>query len=198
MSSLYTKVETLPESLRAALRSVSYGRPDIAIQARETYRPAQPSGTGLRAFCVVVNIATGESELRQGSWGGANMFSASQSNPIDSDRNSYPIPEGIAVIEGHEGGGRPVYASIALHAKNLAPLLPPKSELSERDAYLLTAYKRLTSAGRKNEFERRGKAPSTAELESLVQRNLLAKAGTGLKITTEGKNALAGREDNTL
>lgn len=195
---VYIKVDALPEQLRRVLRSVSYGRPDIAIETRETYTPARAGGNGYRAFCVIVNIATGETKTHVGSWGGPNPFNESKLNPIDSDHSEHPIPEGVAIVEGSQGGGKPVYASIALHPKNFAPLLPAKAELSERDNYILTAYKRLNSAGRKNEFERRGKGPSNTELESLVQRNLLAKAGSGLKITTEGKNAIAGREDKTL
>jgi hypothetical protein len=191
MSSVHVKVSELPQSIRNALRAVSYGRADIGVRARETFCPAQGGGNGYRCFAVILDLASGRFEIKQGSWGGANPWNPT--NAVDLDTNDYPIPAGVAVIEGSQGGGKPVYASLIVRPENLTPLLPAASEVSERDVYILCAYRSLTSAGRKNEFERRGNPPSSTELESLTKRGLLAKAGTGLKITTDGKNAIAGK-----
>jgi len=187
MTEVFQKVVELPETIRRVLQSVGYRRDDIGLNSSETYCPRQAGGQGRRAFVIVVNIATGERQDHVGSWGGENMFTR---NRVDSDGDSYPIPPGVAIIKGSQGDK--VFASLILRPENIVSLLPPKAELTERQSFILRCYRSLTSTGRKNKWERTRSAPTQAELNELVVRGYLAKAGSGLKITTEGKNAIMG------
>lgn len=181
---MYVQVSELPDTLRTALKACGYHRKDINVEAREKYCPMQPGGDGYRAFCCVVDLATGRYETHMGSWGGANMFNPQ--NAIDLDRAEYPIPDGVAVIEGHQGGGRPVYASLCLSPTNVAKMLPPPAELSDRERSILrcASYK---SGYRKAEYARM--QVTDAELAALVAAGYLEKRGNGLSITTKGRNA---------
>lgn len=187
---MHIETKNLPESIQSALRSVGYGRADILVRASESYTAAQASGNGSRAFVVAVEIATGRTESHMGSWGGANMFSPG--NAVDLDTTARPLPPGFAVIEGHHGGGRPVYAELRLHPSNLAPLLPVRATLTERQAFLMYVFARYNSAGRRNEFERKG-APSAAELAELVALGYITQNRAGaVSVTTAGKNVAPG------
>ncbi len=192
MADVYSRVKDLPETVQAALRKAGYRSDDIGVRAQDTYSPAQSGGSGRRAFVVKVNLTTGETEASVGSWGGANMFNPG--NAVDLDRGSYPIPTGVAVIEGSQG--EKTFASLVVRPENLAPLLPGEVALSDRLSYILTVYSHYNSAGRKNEFERPYKVraelrgtPTKDELSELVKLGLLAPAGSGMKVTAAGRNA---------
>lgn len=210
----YFKVKELPGTLQAALASVGYGRADIGIRTAETYSMRCSGGDGYRAFVVAVNLATGEAQRATGSWGGANMFNPR--NPVDLDGQERPLPPGFAVISGHEGGGRPVYASVEVHPSTMAPLLPsaPAAELSALEQTVLEVISGYTSAGRKNEWERMAERvlPWTAPYaerqaaakkmhadiasaqDRLVSLGLVKRAKNGaMTITTEGRNRAVRR-----
>ena len=133
---MYARVKDLPDCIQTALRAVSYGRPDISIEASERVSPMDPGSDGRRGFCMIVELATGRTEHHQGSWGGANMFNPQ--NRVDLDRNTYQIHEGVAVISGSTGY-KGTYATVALNAANMALLLPPAPEVTEREQDILTA-----------------------------------------------------------
>src|SRR5688500_15526643 len=100
---MYVSVKELPDTLRAALSSISYGRADIAIETAETYNPFQAGGAGRRGFCMAVNIESGERAIARGSWGGSNPFNPN--NPVDLDSQERPLKPGFAIIQGTEGNG---------------------------------------------------------------------------------------------
>lgn len=187
----HIKVKELPSALQRALESVGYGRADIAVKASETYTPFTGSGDGLRSFVVAVNLATGAMERHDGSWGGTNMFTH---NAVDSDTKSYPLPENFAAINGHIGGGRPVYATIAVNPANLAKLLPAGNEtsLSENEIKALQVVKTYKASYRRESFEREklGRYDATNPLVAgLAAKGMLKITGAGISITTEGRNA---------
>lgn len=194
----YAKVRELPESLQAALKSVGYARPDVEIQAKEKASRFSGGWSGQRAFCCIVDMATGRFETDHGSWGGSNMFNPG--NAVDNDTNTYTIPPNVAVITG-SSGGRGTFADITLRPDAIAPLLPAKAEVSPREAWIIYTFAHLTNAGRKNEWARhdlasgkRHVAPSEAELDALAARGFLKRARNGAtQITTEGRNTEKNR-----
>jgi hypothetical protein len=206
---MYIKVQALPSSLQTALSSLCFARADIEVTASETYSLFAAGGDGYRAFVVVVNLATGESQITRGSWGGGNIHNPQ--NSVDRDDTARPLPANFAVISGREGGDRPVHASIKVNPATLAPLVTaPTIELSDMEQRVLAWHKSLNSAGRKDAAERfaadraygygkqsdQPRVPQAQTLDeidaakvSLAEKGLLKIAKNGAaSITTEGKN----------
>jgi hypothetical protein len=183
----FSKVSDLPASLQAALRRVGYCRADVQVVPRETESPFSGGGQGYRAFCIVVDLATGESAETWGSWGGSNMFAPT--NLVDTCTESFPIPTGKAVVTGQIGGDRPVSATIALHPSNVVPWLPPAaSELTDEEKQILAAFRSLTPAGRKDSL--RGKE---RQIDRLVELGYLKRNKAGATaLSLLGKNAAEG------
>jgi len=190
MRPVYAKVRDLPEPIQRVLREVRYGRPDIAVEPREKVSRANMGGDGRKGFVAVVDMATGQSKIEWGSWGGPNMFNPH--NAVDLDRTLYAIPPNVAVIEGSIGAK--TYATVSVRPDAMAPLLPAATDLTEKEKTILTQFARFTSAGRKNEWERYPETrPYEFELKSLAERGLLKRAKNGATaITTEGRNAIPG------
>lgn len=190
-ASIYANVKDLPPSLRAALESVGYRRPDVELQTSETASRHDCGSAGRRSFSIVVDLATGQSSHERGSWGGANM--GNPDNAVDLDSAEYPIPKNVAVITGSEGY-KGVLATITVRPDAIAPLLPARSELTDRERWILYCYHGLKSSGRRHEWSRVRKPPTEDELQSLVSRSLIKRNKAGAsQITTEGKNALGRR-----
>jgi hypothetical protein len=185
---IYSKVSDLPDSLQSALKSIGYGRNDIQLEAKERVNPQVAGGDGRRGFCLIINLETGEKKEMVGSWGGSNMFN--QSNAVDLDSIDYAIPLNVGVIKGTQGNK--TYATITLHPNNIVGLLKGETVgLSMRDRWILYTYKSLTSAGRKNEYDRNRDKPSEEDLNRLAGLGYLKRSKNGAtQITTEGKNAL--------
>lgn len=184
--SMHIPTKTLPDSLKSALAAVGYGAADISVRVAETYSAQAPANDGQRGFTMAVNLATGERDERRGSWGGSNAFTV---NAVDSDDTARPLPPGFAVVQGTTGYPR-TFATLIIHPSNAAPLLPAKAELTDRQRAILDQFASLTSAGRKNEWERYpASKPSDSEIAELVAAGMLKQNKAGaLSITTEGKN----------
>lgn len=186
---VYSKVKDLPETIQHALSTLGYTRTDIELEISESVSPAVGGGDGYRGFCCIVDIITGQFDTKMGSWGGSNAFNPN--NVVDQDINSYNIPDNVAVIKGTSGGSRPVYATITLSPNNMIKALPEKVDLTDRDKWILYTFKALTSAGRKNEWERENDKPSEADLIRFAGNGWITRSSNGAcKITTEGKNVL--------
>ena len=122
------------------------------------------------------------------------MFETQRS---DVDFANHPIAPGYAVVVGSESGTGTL-AIIHIHPDNCANILPAPSVITERQKYILNCYKSLTSAGRKNEWERystyqdpagSGGKPSDEEITELVNLKFLTRNRAGaVTITTIGKN----------
>lgn len=197
LSGVYSKVKELPDSIQRALASVGYGRADIEIEPAETFTvKSYSTGDGQRAFCIVVNMATGELKRFDGSWGGENAFNPG--NAVDKDETARPLPPGFAVIKGSVGNG--VYAHIELNPENMAKFLPTQdTSLSDRDKWLLYTFDGLTSAGRRDEWSRQRDVPTEEDLNRLAAMGYLKRSSNGAtKITTEGKNALNRRPGSSV
>jgi hypothetical protein len=193
-SVVYTQINNLPTSLVEFLHHVNYGKKDIPVKPGETVNVGNCGGDGRRAFFAIVKLDDSEPfDLQYGSWGGANMFETRRS---DVDFANHPIMPGYAVVVGSEGSTG-VFATVYIHPSNVAAVLPIQVETTERQKYILKCYKSLTSAGRKNEWERYsaygspvGGRPSNAEITELVNRGFLNRNKAGaVSITTAGKNA---------
>lgn len=188
---MYSKVKDLPETIQSALSSLGYTRADIELKVKESISPFIGGGDGYRGFCVILDIVTGEKDVKLGSYGGSNAFNPG--NQVDCDTACYKIPANTAVIKGSSGGGHPVSASITLSPDNVIKALPLKTELTPREKWLLYVLKAYTSQGRKEEFRRNNDIPTLADLKRLEGLGFLKvnKAGAA-QITTEGKNVVAG------
>jgi hypothetical protein len=162
---MYTKLTDLPETIQSALSKLGYHKADIQIEVSESVSPFIGGGDGYRGFCVILDIITGQSDTKMGSWGGSNAFSPN--NQVDADTESYKIPNNVAVIKGSHGTDR-VFATIYLSPENVIKALPIKVELDQRLKWILYGYKGLTSSGRKNEYSRYKDTPSVEDLKKLV------------------------------
>jgi hypothetical protein len=181
---MFIEVSTLPDSLRSALSSVDYHTKDIRIEAKEKVSLFDAGGAGRRGFVIIVDLATERCERHDGSWGGANPYCPN--NQVDLDTKEYVLPEGCAVIHGAIGYPR-TFANITLHPRNIIPSLEKGSNLSEEKKRILSYFRCLTSAGRKEYL--RGKE---VILDELVSLGYLKRAKNGaMSITTAGKNECA-------
>ena len=183
---MYTKLTDLPETIQSALNKLGYHRQDIQIEITDAVSPQVTGGKGYRGFCVILDIVTGQSEIKMGSWGGGNPFNPD--NQVDLDSKPYEIPNNMAVIKGSNGTDR-MFATLYLSPNNVIKALPISVELDSRLRWILYGYKGLTSQGRKNEYSRNNDKPSAADLKQLVDMGLLKQNKAGVcQITTEGKN----------
>lgn len=180
---MYVEVKALPAEVQRALSSVGYGRKDIQIEASERAYPNQ-GGDGQRGFMVVLNLATGESRVAYGSYGGANPFQKT----VD-DLEEVTLQPGMMVITGVTGGNQPVYAKIKAHPSNMAAMLPAAPALSERELIVLYAFRALKGGEYRQQHFRDYKVKQS-EIDALAAKGLIKvnKAGAA-QITTEGRNA---------
>jgi hypothetical protein len=191
-------VKELPPVLQRALASVGYGRKNIDVKPAERASMGGLSGDGYQAFAMIVNLETGEYVTEWGSWGGPNMFNPQ--NAVDNDRKDYPIPVNGAVITGLQGGGRPVYATIRVNPAALAPLLPAKAELSERQRVILGIV-RGTKGGAYRIEALKEYGVTTAEIDTLVAGGFMKRNKAGaISMTTAGENEAmtGGRRDSIV
>lgn len=190
----HVQVKLLPPTVQSALREVGYGRRDIEVEARSSISLQDMGGDGSRAFSVILNLETGDSKVFYGSWGGPNINT--RGNPVDEDDRQHPIPMNGAVIQGHEGGGRPVYATLYVNPGNMATLLPTKVQLDRDEDVALAIVSGLKPGYRAEAFEREGLGSYDATnpvLLSLVKKGLVKATGAGVQVTTEGKNSVNPR-----
>jgi hypothetical protein len=189
---MYAKVKDLPQCLQNALNNVGYCKPDIEIEAAESYclNPGT-AFSGNRGYVCAVNLETGDYKSVVGAWGGSNPFE----NTIDRDNSDRPILANMAIIKG-ESGGRGHYARIKVAPLTLAKFLStPQMELSDNEKIVLACMKRLKSSYRLHEAQRVGVAEPSyyAALATLKEKKLVKISSNGAaQITTEGKNALSG------
>lgn len=189
-SGQYMEVKNLPPSLQKALREVHYGKKDIKVEPAATYMVQGGSGAGQRAFAVAVDLASGQTKVLKGSWGGENAFERRQ---VDVDRTQYPLPFNGAVIVGVEGGGQPVYAVVYVNPANLQALLPSGADeaLPDNEIKALQIIKSMKPGYRGQYFMDNDLGPYTAQnptLLALVKKGLVKATGAGIQITTAGKS----------
>ena len=181
---MYVKTRELPDCLQNALRAVDYAKHDVQVLVKERESIGSCGGDGYRSFAVIVNMSTGEYQIHQGSWGGANAFCPS--NRVDHDFNDYTIPKDGAIITGYTGGASGVTrATITLSPANVLPCLTQGEELTKDEKEVLGIMRAYTSAYRKEALKGR-----TAIVDSLVGRGYLSRNKAGaLSLTLKGKNA---------
>jgi hypothetical protein len=133
-----------------------------------------------------VNLDTGDIQEHVGSWGGANMFNPG--NAVDLNRTTYPLPENGAIVDGHQGGDRPVYAVVTVHPSRLVKVLPAAKDVTARQREILGCFIYKGGEYRKAELARKGVTP--AELDELVAAGFISRNRAGaMSLTTDGRNA---------
>lgn len=193
---LFVRVKTLPDSVQSALKAVNFGSEGVCLEASESISPSVAGGKGQKGYCIILNMATGERKEMFGSWGGSNLFNPN--NQVDLDTKSYTILPGFAVIKGSIG--EKTYATVYIHPDNMVKYLPiTDTSLSDRDKWLLWTFDGLTSAGRKNEWQRSNDIPNENDLNSLAELGYLKRSKNGAtKITVEGRNVLNRRAGQSI
>ena len=194
VADMHVAVKDLPQSVQRALKSVGYGRRDIRVEARPSISIQGAGGDGFREFAVILNLETGHSETLKGSWGGANPWNPR--NQVDMDERQHTIPMNGAVIKGTEGGNRPVYAVLYVNPDNMAALLPAPVDLTPQEDWALAIISGLKPSYRGEYFERRDLGAYNVQnpfVQSLIAKGLVQATGSGIQITTAGKNAVNPR-----
>lgn len=191
---MHVSVKELPPVVRDWLKSNGFGKQDIAIDVKETVCLQDMGCTGRRGFTAMIDLATGESSVTRGSWGGPNAYCLD--NTVDTNDRDHPLPVGVVCVQGSEGY-KGVRADIVVHPQtmNMAALPAPQSlELTKQEQAVINIVDSCTSSGRAREFEydaALGKyGPENPHIVSLVAKGLLKiSGGKAISITTEGKNA---------
>jgi hypothetical protein len=185
---MYVEVKTLVPAVRDALASVKYGGKDIQVITADKVSPLVAGGEGQRGFVTIINLDTGESESRRGSWGGANMFNPD--NAVDLDREPFAIPANGVVVKGTTGYPRTFATLYTTATGNLLPAGADDTEALTDDE-LIALYCHVSIKGgqyRRDEMHRRRVMPGT--VDSLVDRGYLKRNRAGaVQVTTKGKNA---------
>jgi hypothetical protein len=180
----YVNVKELPETLIAALKECGYHKSDIQILVKDKESILYLGGEGYRGFACLVNMSTGESKTKMGSWGGSNMFNPN--NSVDLDDSEYEIPENCAVIRGYTGGTSGVTrCTITLSPKNILPCFENMEDLSDDEKHILAIMRAYKPAYRKPYME--GKE---GLIDGLVDRGYISRNKAGsLSLSVKGKNA---------
>lgn len=191
-NSLYVDVKNLPATVQKELKGVGYNRKNIKLEAQASISLQSYPDDGQRAFAVILDLVSGSSKVLWGSWGGSNINT--KGNVLDSDDRMHPIPMNGAVIKGVEGGMSPVLATLYVNPNNMNLLLSEKVELSKDENKALAAISGLKGGKYRAEaFERMGLGEYSARnpvVQSLSDKGLVKITGTGIQITTEGKNSV--------
>ncbi len=185
---MYIRTKELPSGIQNVLENrAGYHRTDIEVIPTETVSPSNAGMDGMRAFFIMLDIATGKVEQLTGSWGGANMFNPQ--NRVDLDLASYPIPDDVIVIKGSSGGRgcfAAIYCSPSSVVRDSLPVPSDVSELEERALYCFDAIK--GGHYRRDELARYQVTEDV--LEGLEEKGLIVANKVGARrITTEGRNA---------
>lgn len=184
---MHVDVKSLHPQLQAILRSIPYAKREISVEAAETVSPIVGGGSGQRGFLIMVDLTTWRTERRNGSWGGANPWA--KDNPVDLDRNRYPLPANGAVIHGTIG--HRTYASITVHPSQLAQFLPESAqvELTLAQRRGLYAHRALIGGQARRDYLKLHRIGPEI-IDSLVGLGMLNRNRAGhTSITTAGRNA---------
>ena len=179
----YMNVVELPVAIANALKEIGYTRRTIELQAVESTNLNCSAGDGYKAFVIIVDLVNASHKITEGSWGGSNPYAQTL---VDDYRESFVIPENVAVIKGNRG--EKCFATIYLSPKNMINALPPATGITKRQYDILATIKSYTSAYRKEVFQRMG--VKDEEFLELVSNGFLKKQAKGYSITAEGKNAV--------
>ena len=193
----HVAVRELPPAVQKALRGVGYRRPDIAVEAADTFVVGHPAGEGYRSFFGLVNLETGQAKVTYGSWGGPNI-----NDPLkmaDMDDEVRQLPAGIVALHGSEGGTHPVYATLTVHPSMMPALLPAAGvEATPQERSALNIVGGIVSSYRRDEFLRAGLGaygPENPIIKALAAKGLVKVTGAGgIQITLKGKNVRGSRK----
>jgi len=191
---IHVDVRELPDTIRRVLKVLRYNRRDIKVEVSNLFRIQGLSGEGYRSFWAIVNIENGRYKIERGSWGGPSPNDPR--NVVDNDDRPRPLPPGAVIIIGEEGGTSPVWAHIIAHPENMKLLAPPPAaDLDPREQSALNIIGGLISSYRAEAFQRADLGDYNATnpyVRSLAAKGLIQISGSGIKITTQGKNMRTG------
>lgn len=185
---MHVIVKELSPHIQDALASVGYHVKDIRVVAAQMLDTQAIANDGQRAYCIIVNLDTGEHKAMSGNWAGGGW--ASGSNIVDAGSDRVPMPLNAAVIKGTQGHPR-TFATLYAHPNTTGKMLPSGEDeaLSDDDQQALYCFGAIKGGEyRRDEMRRRN--VSDATVDSLVERGYLKRNKAGAtQITTSGKNA---------
>lgn len=183
---MFASTRELPSFVQNLLKCHGYHRPDIAVVAADKVSISDAGSAGQRAYAIIINLETKQSETFVGSWGGSNIFNPT--NQVDLNRRLHVIPPNGMVIKGSKGYRS--FASIYVHPSNLAKYLSETASVTEGERAVLNAYQGLKSGPYRREALERV-VNHVKVIGELANRGLLKQSKNGAtSITTAGKNAL--------
>lgn len=186
---MHIATKDLPANLQSFLKRLEYSKRDISLTAKEEISPHMSGSQGSRGYFATFDLATGESNVTEGSFGGANMFNPT--NQVDLNDKQYAIPPNTIVVKGTTGYLKT--ASLYAHPSTVNQTMLPQGEvITEKDASILCSYRGLKSGPYRQDALKAIGCTDT-DIDSLVTRRLLKRNSAGsVAITIEGKNATSG------
>jgi len=187
---IHVAVRDLPDSIRRALKRIRYGRRDIEV-IYDTKYSVSTAFEGNRALAYTVDLRTGRiTDSQRGSWGGPNPY---EDRAIDRRDQSFPVPSGSAVIAG-EVGGRGNFLRLYVRPDDVDKIMPEPDEdvvLTPDEKEALNIIGGIKSSYRADEFRRHRLGDyhkSNPIIQSLADKGLVKIMGSGIRITTKGRN----------
>jgi len=187
---IHVAVRDLPDSVRRALKGIRYGRRDIEV-IYDTKYSVSTAFEGNRALSYTVDLRTGRiTNSQAGSWGGSNPY---EDRAIDRRDQSFPVPNGSVVIAG-EAGGRGNFLRLYVRPEDVDRLMPDAEEdvvLTPDEKAALNIISGIKSSYRAEEFRRQRLGDYSRDnpiIESLADKGLVKIMGSGIRITTKGRN----------
>jgi|TARA_Y100000310_G_scaffold335318_1_gene416993 hypothetical protein len=189
---MHVKLSDLPAHVSAALKRAGHTRRDIELTPASTV-DSPCAGDGIRAVVAAIDLATGRSEVRAGSWGGTNPF---EKRGADYMR-SMPVPQGAAVYLGYQGGRLSGFGRLAVNPADMSGLaLPGPVGLTDDERAALYVMRARKPAYRaewlaKATQRRVSYSADDPTFAGLASKGLVKiSKSKSMRITTDGKNAI--------
>lgn len=179
--------------LKKVLIEIGYRNRTITIEIGDSFRPNEATSyhEANRGALAIVNLTPGNEKytISYGNFGGKNIY---ESTIVDNDGNIRPILSNMAVIFAKIGGAGNL-AKIRMRSENFAASMLSSSQvdLTKEEQIVLDIIRSWTSTYRQEYFSRFKLGRYSTEhpiIKILISKGLIIKKGSGIGLTTEGKN----------
>jgi len=168
---MYARVKNLSRMIRGILNTVDFKKHEIDVVVANTVSMGNNANYGDDSYTMVVDIARRKYRVYRGAKG----------------KGSHGIGLDQLVIKGRKGAC--AWATIYVNPESNHDFIPKAESVSKGERNVLVIYHSLKS-GKQRQDALRYAANSDLNEDLLVEKRLLARTANGIRITTEGKNAL--------